>query len=316
MATKKTEQDTNPILLIDGENILHQSFHKFENFRAENGKKSGAIYGFFRFVGGMIVRFHPKDVYITFDNGHSPIRDGILKDYKGHRKNISVDYESLQEQKAVIIKMLGILRVKYIFDKRKTTQWEGDDFLAYLTMNLKSKGKIMIVSSDKDFNQLLDKKVKIYNPRKEDIITHDTCKIKFGYEAKETADYLSLVGDKSDDIPGYPGIGEKKARQFLDKYGSIENALQSDFPDKEKLGEIHKRNRLLIDLTYFIDNYPMKPGTLFTSWEDLPMKVYPSHTHIHGNRLKKICIDYSLHSFMTTRFINPFIKLLKSNETC
>ena len=296
-------ENLNPILIIDGENILHQSFHKFENFRSEDGKKSGAIYGFFRHLHFLVVRFHPQEVYITFDNGHSPIRESLLKDYKGHRKNIAIDYDSLQKQKRVILKILGILRIKYVYDKKKITQWEGDDFLAYLANALDFKGKILIVSSDKDFNQLLNNRIKIYNPRKEDIITKPTCKIKFGYESKETVDFLSLVGDKSDDIPGYPGIGEKKARQFLDKYGSIENALKedSDFPDKDKLREIYERNRVLIDLKYFIKEHPIK---------ELPLKQYKD-AKIKENRLKKICIDYSLHSFMTTRFINPFIELLK-----
>lgn len=306
-------KDNDPILLIDGENILHQSFHKFANFKSEDGKPSGAIYGFFRFIHAVVVRFHPKDLYITFDNGHSPIRDNILENYKGHRQNISIDYESLQSQKRVILKMLGMLRVKYIFDKRKSTRWEGDDFLTYLTLTLKSHGNILLISSDKDFNQLLDKrKVKIFNPRKEDLITEQTCKVKFGYEAKETVDYLSLVGDKSDDIPGFPGIGEKKARQFLDKYGNIQTALseESDFKDKALLKQIADKNRILIDLQYFIDNYPAKEGSFFTTMEDLPMKTYKSFG-ISERRFKNICLSYSLRSFLTTRFINPFIELNK-----
>ena len=122
------------ILLIDGENILHQSFHKFEKLKSTDGKPSGAIFGFFKSLHMYLTRFEPDDVYISFDNGHSPLRMELLPNYKGHRKNISVDYESLQSQKVIIMKLLGMLRINYIFDKRKSTVYEGDDFLAYLAI--------------------------------------------------------------------------------------------------------------------------------------------------------------------------------------
>ena len=98
------------VLLIDGENILHQSFHKFEKLKSTDGKPSGAIFGFFKSLHMYLTRFKPNEVVITFDNGHSPVRDKLLPNYKGHRKNISVDYESLQIQKAIIMKILGMLR--------------------------------------------------------------------------------------------------------------------------------------------------------------------------------------------------------------
>lgn len=102
------------ILLIDGENLLHASFHRFEKLKSTDGKPSGAIFGFFRSLHAFIVRFNPSKVYITFDNGHSPYRDSLLPEYKGHRKNISVDYESLQSQKRIIMGMLKLLRIKYV----------------------------------------------------------------------------------------------------------------------------------------------------------------------------------------------------------
>lgn len=122
------------ILLVDGENILHQSFHKFEKLKSTDGKPSGAIFGFFKSLHMYLTRFEPDEVYVSFDNGHSPVRMELLPNYKGHRKNISVDYESLQNQKAIIMKMLGMLRINYIFDKKKSTVYEGDDFLAYLAI--------------------------------------------------------------------------------------------------------------------------------------------------------------------------------------
>lgn len=285
------------VLLIDGENILHQSFHKFEKLKSTDGRPSGAIFGFFKSLHMYIDRFNPKEVYITFDNGHSEFRDKLNPNYKGHRKNISIDYESLQLQKAEIMKILRYLRINYIFDKNKSYNYEGDDFLAYLVLKKFNKDKVTIVSSDKDFNQLISSSVKIFNPRKEQYVREDNCKDLFEYSPEETVDYLSLVGDKSDDIEGYPGMGPKKTRTFLDKYGSINNYLNDH--DDEKMKAVYEKNRQLIDLKWYINNIPLK---------SLPMKRYKDK-NLKLEKFKEICITYSLASFMTNNFIKVFQEL-------
>ena len=242
-------------------------------------------------------RFNPDGLYITFDNGHSKFRDELNPHYKGHRKNISIDYESLQKQKAEIMKILRYLRINYIFDKHKLYNYEGDDFLAYLVLKEFNKDKVTIVSSDKDFNQLISKSVKIFNPRKEQYIREDNCKDLFDYSPEETVDYLSLVGDKSDDIEGYPGMGPKKTRAFLDKYGSIKSYLSNN-PD-EKMKAIYEKNKKLIDLRWYINNIPLKK---------VPMKIYKDKS-LNLNKFRDICITYSLASFMTNNFIKVFESL-------
>ena len=244
------------ILLVDGENILHQSFHKFERLHSTDGKPSGAIFGFFKSLHMYITRFNPDDVYITFDNGRSKYRTSLHPNYREHRKNISIDYESLQTQKRVIMKILGMLRIKYIFDKKKSTNYEGDDFLAYLIIDRFKDSKITLVSSDKDFNQLLHgKKVKIYNPRKDELVYESNCQDLFGYKASETVDYLTMVGDSSDDIKGIPGIGPVKARKLLDEYGSLADYFTQHTDEHEKI-KIAMFNTKLIDLKYFTNEHP------------------------------------------------------------
>lgn len=290
------------VLLIDGENILHQSFHKFEKLKSTDGKPSGAIFGFFKSLHMYLDRFNPDDVYITFDNGHSPLRDKLLPNYKGHRVNISYDRESLIKQKMIILKILRYLRIKYLFDKNKKSLYEGDDLLAYLYFKVLSpEWLITIVSSDKDFNQLLrTDRVKIFNPRKEEYIRQTNCESIFGYTPYETVDYLSLVGDSSDDIPGVPGIGPVKARKFLDKWQSIDKYLELN--TDPKIQEIYNRNKQLIDLKWFVDNHVL-------NLDDV-LKQY-TRTNINYNKFKEICIEYSFNSFMTDIFVEPFKNLLK-----
>ena len=286
------------ILLVDGENILHQSFHKFEKLKSTDGKPSGAIFGFFKSLHMYLTRFEPDEVYISFDNGHSPVRMELLPNYKGHRKNISVDYESLQKQKAVIMKILGMLRINYIFDKKKSTVYEGDDFLAYLAIKKFQSEKMILISSDKDFNQLLSNNLRIYNPRKDEMIRMDNCKELFGYSPEETVDYLSMVGDTSDDIKGIPGIGPVKARKILDEYGTLDKFLEHHHQTSHV--EIAERNKKLIDLRLFQKEVPLSK---------LPMKKF-ANKEIKYKKFKEVCIEYSLASFMTNEFMKPFKDLL------
>ena len=304
------------ILLIDGENILHQSFHRFENLKSTDGRPSGAIFGFFKSLHMYITRFDPDDVYITFDNGHSTVRTNLLPNYKSHRKNIAVDYESLQEQKKQIRQLLKHLRIKYIFDKYNINNYEGDDFLAYLAITQFDNDKVTLISSDKDFNQLISKNLKIMNPRKDEIIRENNCKEIYGYSPSETVDYLSLVGDTSDDIPGFDGIGPVRARKFLDTFGSIDNFLNTDIRelmDKlspkdpmlkmkvdpkvvKEMEKVRKRNQKLIDLRWFVEHNKMIELPLYNK----------SKKEINLKKFKEICITYSLSSFMTKNFMDIF----------
>lgn len=298
---KKETQNKKHYLLVDGEGLLHQSFHKFTNLSTRDKVPTGAIFGFFKSLRMYLYRFNPDDVYVVFDNGHSKHRTKILNTYKDHRKRIDIDYESLQEQKKQIQKGLRMLRIKYIYDKERKCSYEGDDFLAHLVLKyLPRKSKVTLVTADKDFNQLLrGQQIKIYNPRKDQLIYESNCKVLFGYTAKETVDYLCLVGDTSDDIPGYNGLGPKKTRTFLDTYGSIEEYLgqdkcMKDDPGHSKMKECYGRNQQLIDLKWFCNNYPLDSLPLVEK-DSMKLKAF-----------KKFSITYELGSFQDDLFINIF----------
>lgn len=290
-------------LLIDGEGLLHQAFHKFEKLRSSEGTPTGAIFGFIRSLKMYLYRFSPDDVYVVFDNGHSKYRTEILGSYKEHRKRIDIDYDSLQSQKKQIQQLLSNLGIKYIYDKARKCNYEGDDFIAHLVLNVvPKKSKITIITADKDFNQLLKStRIKIYNPIKDILIYETSCKAIFGYTASETVDYLSLLGDSSDDIPGYPGMGPVKTRRFLDKYGSIKKYLEGDEelrddPKHVRMEELYSKNRLLIDLKYFCKKYPLK-------LKDTPI-VEPSK--FSKKYLEKVANELDIQSFSEVNLIKTF----------
>jgi DNA polymerase-1 len=294
---------TKTLLLVDGENLLHRSFHKFENFKSSDGTKTGAMYGFMKTLHSNIFRFSVDSVVVVFDNGRSKHRLGILPDYKGSRKQrLGMDYDSLQFQKREIRKILKYLNIPVVFDKKRLNNWEGDDYIALIAENFTyNKGKVMILSSDKDFNQLIDKNTKVVNPSKGEVITEANCKSLFGYSPAECVNYLSMVGDTSDNIPGITGMGPKRARVFLDSYGSLENYIKLDKQSNNPLitKDIVKRLRALIDLKYFMGAHPIKMS-------DIPIKYGKS---IDISKLTKIVNKYSMISLRSSEFINVFKKL-------
>jgi DNA polymerase-1 len=286
------------LLVVDGENLLHRSYHKFIKFKASDGTPTGAIYGFLKSLHSAIFRYNPTSVIITFDNGRSKHRTKILPGYKGSRKKLGMDYDSLQSQKKVIRKLLKYLCIPVIFDKPFKNEYESDDYIALITRLY--PGKVMILSSDKDFDQLISKRVKIINPSKDSVISIYNCKAIKGYEPHECVDYLSLTGDTSDNIPGAKGIGPAKARILLDTHGSVRRYLDMDEEGVNKvLQNAYWMGQELIDLNYFLDAHPIDN-------KDIPIKYGKT---INISKLGKYYNMYSLVSFKSAEFLNVFKKL-------
>jgi len=293
----------NSLLIIDGENLLHRAYHKFLGFKSTEGVPTGAIYGFLKILHSNIFRFKPEYVIVTFDNGRSKHRTNILPGYKTRPKKLGMDYESLQKQKKLIMKILRRLGVPYVFDKSFSNEWEADDYIAYLAKTF--EGEVTILSSDKDFHQLISKRVKVMSPSKDQLITEVNCIKLTGYNPDQCVDWLSMVGDESDSIPGYRGIGEVKATALLKKYNCIEKFIMGDYKEsrvnKQTLNEVMTKNRHLIDLNFFIRKYPMV--------KNIPIK-YGKDEFIN-RKLVTMFNGYSLSSFQSTEFINTFKELSK-----
>lgn len=291
----------NLLLVVDGENLLHRSFHKFHNLKSSDGVDTGAVYGFMKSLHSNIFRFNPHSVVITFDNGRSKHRTDILPDYKGKRAaKLGMDYESLQAQKKKIRRILRLMNIPVIFDNPFKNQYESDDYICWVTMNY--PGKIIILSSDKDFAQLINDNVKQMNPSKDLLVTTNNCKATMGYSANECVDYLSLIGDTSDNIPGVPGIGEKKARIFLDEYGSIGNYLsgiaQSGVPNAN-MTKGKTMGMELIDLRYFVLKHPLKSN-------QIPVRYGKG---FNQDRLDVIFKKLSMNSLRSEEFLTAFKQL-------
>ncbi len=303
----KTKTENKLLLIVDGSNLAHRSFHKFKNLTYQ-GEHTGLIYGFMRILQSYLVRFRPTYVLVTFDthaSKSSNFRNELLGSYKEHRvRDLSMDYESFNKQTKALKKILRHLNIPVIWDK-KGLGHESDDYIGHFA--LKHKGKVVIISSDKDFCQLLNNNVKILNPSKEALILEKTCREIMGYSPEECVDFLCLLGDKSDDIPGYKGMGEKNTRTFLDKFGSIQAFLddsEATYPriDREALEAVYQRNVEMIDIRLALKHHPLKKIPIYYPYKGDRKEL--------NRKVKVLFSKYGSMSFMTSQFMEPFEKLL------
>jgi len=205
-------------LLIDGLNLFFRNFSAI-NAVNSNGVHIGGLGGFFRSLGALIRTINPTQVYMVFDGpGSSNNRKNIIPEYKSNRNvsrvtkhelfdNLEEEDDSKVDQIVRIIQYLKTLPVKTVSLPRV----EADDIIAYLsdTLPTNPEDRVFIVSSDKDYLQLVTEQVIVYRPIEKEYYTEDTVKEKFGVSPHNFLLYKLLMGDNSDGVTGIKGLGPK-----------------------------------------------------------------------------------------------------------
>lgn len=288
---------SKPIVLItDGDNLLHRAYHKFGGFTSQEGNPSSIIFGAPYLLRAMMVKVEPTKVVGVFDGGRDIERKKVLPGYKDREHREDFDYENFISQKNKVMGLFSYLGISVVWEKGK----EADDLIYSLTRYYKAKGwYVVILSSDKDFHQLIDEDVSIFSPTKEAMITHKTYQRHLLYTPAHCVDWLIIDGDKSDKIPGYPGMGEKRIQAFFTQFNSIRAYLKSDvkgFMDREKLKTIYKRNRLLIDLAYFWKKFH----------KNLPIPWLYKDPIFNMIRVAHIAREYNVKTLLKPDFIKTF----------
>jgi DNA polymerase-1 len=205
-------------LLIDGLNLFFRNFSAINTINSQ-GIHIGGLGGFFRSLGALIRTIEPTQVYVVFDGvDSSSNRKNIIPEYKSGRNmvrltkhelfdNLEEENDSKIEQIVRIIQYLKTLPVKTV----SLSRVEADDVIAYLSSTLPTnpEDRVFIVSSDKDYLQLISKKVTVYRPIEKEYYTEDTVVEKFGVTPHNFLLYKLLMGDNSDGITGIKGLGFK-----------------------------------------------------------------------------------------------------------
>lgn len=226
-------------LVVDGDNMLYRAYFKFGQFNSKAGEPSGIIFGLPYMLRGLLTKVKPTLVSVAFDGGRDKARTDILPGYKIREPKLNFDKEAFDSQKAIVMELLQHMNCMVVWKKGT----EADDHIYSLARRGTAGGaSTCIVSADKDFHQLISDSVHVWYPSKEIMLTPKNLHNYFPYKPEEALQYLCLTGDDSDKIPGVPGIGEKRARQFMDgtyKYSNMKT-----------LQETVKRNKKLIDLRH------------------------------------------------------------------
>ena len=211
-------KDENRVLIIDGLNLFLRNFAVL-NYINPQGTHVGGLSGFLRSLGSLVKQIKPTAVYIVFDGiGSSLNRKSLIPEYKSGRnvnrvnanifEHLDDENESKADQIGRLIQYLQCLPVKVL----SMDKVEADDIIAFLSVEMtkNEKTKAYIVSSDKDFLQLVDDNITVYAAMEKEFYTPKKVKEKYGIESYNFLTYKVLMGDNSDKIPGIKGLGPKK----------------------------------------------------------------------------------------------------------
>lgn len=223
--------------VIDGNSLMHRAFHAVPpTMNAPDGRPTNAIFGFLNMFLKMIDAFNPDGVVVAFDKGKPRVRMEMLPQYKAQRPPMDPD---LHAQFPMIKELLAALNVPIL----QSEGWEGDDILGTMARLGEEAGcDMLLVTGDRDMYQLVTEHINVVSTRKGlsdvAIMTPESVDdLYHGITPALVPDFYGLKGDTSDNIPGVPGIGPKKASALIAKYGSLDEVIAHADEVKGKMGE-------------------------------------------------------------------------------
>jgi len=210
------------VYIIDGSAIVYRSHYAFVRSPLTNdrGEIISAIYGTFNMFFKFIKTFDPELLAITFDQKGGSFRNEVFSQYKANRPPMP---DELIRQINIIQEIFTSLGIANL----KKTNYEADDVIGSFVTALKEKHDVVIISGDKDFFQLIDEKVSLFDPAKNLAVDSKAVQEKLGINPAQMVDYLAIMGDSADNIPGVAGIGKVGAKKLLNQFGNLENIYEN-----------------------------------------------------------------------------------------
>jgi DNA polymerase-1 len=240
------------MLIVDGHAFAYRAFFAIRSLSSPDGAPTNAIYGFIRMLGRMQAKVRPTHEIVVWDGGLAQERTTLLPEYKAQRPEMPRGLNQQLDQIVAYLRAAGIFSL--LQDGR-----EADDDIAALTRQAVAGGlEVVIASSDKDFMQLVAPEVRLLNPhdKTDTLWGAEEVRAKSGVNPTQIVDWLSLIGDAVDNIPGVPGVGAKTATDLLRQFGSIDTLyrrLEEVGPDRLRLSlqaseGLVRRNQQLVRL--------------------------------------------------------------------
>jgi DNA polymerase-1 len=223
--------DSPDLVLVDASSYLYRAFHALPALSNSRGEPTGAVFGVVNMLAKFLKECRPKRIALVFDAPGRTFRDDLFAEYKAHRAPMSDDLRSQVEPLLTILRAQGLplLRIAGV---------EADDVIGTLACRAARAGQTVLISTgDKDMAQLVDGSITLVNTMSDTVLDRAGVKAKFDVFPEQIIDYLALVGDSSDNIPGIDKVGPKTAAKLLNQYQSLDNVIRNVQQVSGKVGE-------------------------------------------------------------------------------
>jgi DNA polymerase-1 len=223
--------DSPDLVLVDASSYLYRAFHALPALSNSRGEPTGAVLGVLNMLAKFLKECRPKRIALVFDAPGRTFRDDLFAEYKAHRTPMSDDLRAQVEPLLTILRAQGLplLRIPGV---------EADDVIGTLACRAARAGQSVLISTgDKDMAQLVDGSITLINTMSNTVLDRAGVKAKFDVFPEQIIDYLALVGDSSDNIPGIEKVGPKTAAKLLNQYGTLDNLIRHGQEVSGKVGE-------------------------------------------------------------------------------
>ena len=237
-------EKTPPLILVDGSSYLYRAFHAMPPLTNSKGQPTGAVYGVINMLKKLVEQYQPHYMAVVFDAKGKTFRHDMFAEYKATRPPMPDELRAQIEPLHQLVDALG-------FPRLVVPGVEADDVIGTLATQAAQQGMDVLISTgDKDMAQLVNKQVTLINTMNNSLTDVAGVVEKFGVPAERIVDYLTLMGDSSDNIPGVSKVGPKTAAKWLQEYGSLENIVLHAAEIKGKIGENLRDSLAQLPLSY------------------------------------------------------------------
>ena len=231
------------LILVDGSSYLYRAFHALPPLSNSKGEPTGAVLGVLNMLNKMIKEESPERIAVVFDAPGRTFRDDLFDQYKAHRTPMPDDLRAQLQPLLEVVAAMGLplLRVAGV---------EADDVIGTLAKQGAESGyDVLISTGDKDMAQLVGPRVGLINTMSNTRLDRDGVKAKFDVYPEQIVDYLALVGDSSDNIPGVTGVGPKTAAKWLNQYRTLDELIAHAGDIAGKVGENLRNELAMLELS-------------------------------------------------------------------
>ncbi len=317
-----------PLILVDGSSYLFRAFHALPPLTNSKGQPTGAVYGVINMLNKLVEEYHPEHIAVVFDAKGKTFRNDMFEDYKANRPPMPDELRSQIEPLYELVEALGYPMII-------VPGVEADDVIGtYARQATEQKVDTLISTGDKDLAQLVNEHITLINTMNNVVMDEAGVMEKFDVPPAAIIDYLALMGDTSDNIPGVPKVGPKTAAKWLKQYETLDNLVAHADEIKGKVGESLRENlqqlplsrelttiKCDVELDHAISELAMRPPQpekLKQIYTEMEFKTWLSNLSVEGGEVTdgpvKEKLESSYETVLDKKSFERWIKKLNKSQ--